>query len=265
MADSLIPKLTASLKKYYHDELGIPNYEEHIQKRILYNEESIVALIQKIERYVGSLIGARVLSIGSGWGEFALVASNYGAIVTGIEPDKERLEIANLRSTTNCTFIEGYGESLPFLDNSFDFIECQSVLEHVQDIKKVIAEIIRVLKVGGSCYIQVPNYFYPTESHYKILWLPMMPKSIAKVYLKLRGRNPKFIETINYTNPILLRKILKSHNNILMFNIGHPPKLYGGNTIKQKIKRKGWNLLVGVYSFFGIEEAPIEVIIKKCV
>ena len=46
--------------------------------------------------------------------------------------------------------------AMTFEDNSFDAIICNHVLEHIQDDRKAIKEIYRVLKFGGWASIQVP-------------------------------------------------------------------------------------------------------------
>ena len=45
--------------------------------------------------------------------------------------------------------MNGTGEALPFPDSMFNIVFCCDVLEHVQDLAKVISEISRVLKPGG--------------------------------------------------------------------------------------------------------------------
>ena len=45
---------------------------------------------------------------------------------------------------------------LPINDNSYDFILCNHVLEHVLDDKKAMSELYRVLKKGGTGIFQVP-------------------------------------------------------------------------------------------------------------
>jgi 2-polyprenyl-6-hydroxyphenyl methylase/3-demethylubiquinone-9 3-methyltransferase len=42
------------------------------------------------------------------------------------------------------------GEALPFADERFDVVYCCDVLEHVNDLRQVIAETARVLKPGGA-------------------------------------------------------------------------------------------------------------------
>lgn len=46
--------------------------------------------------------------------------------------------------------------NIPLGDNSFDYFICNHVLEHVEDDKKVLGEILRVLKPGGKAILQVP-------------------------------------------------------------------------------------------------------------
>jgi len=46
--------------------------------------------------------------------------------------------------------------NLPFENESIDVSICDNVLEHVRDPKKVIAEILRVLKKDGLVYVAVP-------------------------------------------------------------------------------------------------------------
>ena len=46
--------------------------------------------------------------------------------------------------------------NLPFLDNSYDFILCNHVLEHIVDDNKAIKELYRVLKKNGIGIFQVP-------------------------------------------------------------------------------------------------------------
>ena len=47
--------------------------------------------------------------------------------------------------------------SLPFEDNSFDFIFCNHVLEHIEDDSKAMSELYRVMRPGGTGIFQVPQ------------------------------------------------------------------------------------------------------------
>jgi len=49
------------------------------------------------------------------------------------------------------------GEKLPHQDNYFDIITANHVLEHIQNPKRILTELKRVLKNKGRIYIEVPN------------------------------------------------------------------------------------------------------------
>ncbi len=53
--------------------------------------------------------------------------------------------------------VVGDGRKLPFKDNSFDGIICNSVLEHIFEYDEVINECFRVLKKNGLIFMNVPQ------------------------------------------------------------------------------------------------------------
>lgn len=46
---------------------------------------------------------------------------------------------------------------LPFEDNSFDFILCNHVLEHIPNDVKAMQELLRILRPGGTAILQIPQ------------------------------------------------------------------------------------------------------------
>ena len=50
--------------------------------------------------------------------------------------------------------VEADGQYLPFADNSFDYVICRHVLEHVEDPELMISELERV---AGRGYIETPS------------------------------------------------------------------------------------------------------------
>ena len=47
--------------------------------------------------------------------------------------------------------------NLPFKENTFDVVFCNHVLEHIEDDKKAMRELYRVLKPGGLGVFQIPQ------------------------------------------------------------------------------------------------------------
>ncbi len=48
-------------------------------------------------------------------------------------------------------------EPLPWPDRTFDAVTCMHVVEHLQDPSYLVREIARVLKPGGTVYIETPD------------------------------------------------------------------------------------------------------------
>jgi SAM-dependent methyltransferase len=59
----------------------------------------------------------------------------------------------------------GSGYRIPFPDDTFDFVYSNSVLEHVDDLHPVLAEMRRVLKPGGASLHLFPPRWRPIEPH----------------------------------------------------------------------------------------------------
>ena len=74
---------------------------------------------------LGITPGTRLLDVGCGAGQLALIAARAGAVVTGCDIATNWLEKAKLRAAAeglNITFEEGDAESLPYEDAQFDAV-----------------------------------------------------------------------------------------------------------------------------------------------
>jgi 2-polyprenyl-6-hydroxyphenyl methylase/3-demethylubiquinone-9 3-methyltransferase len=94
----------------------------------------------------------RVLDIGCGGGLVAEEMTRLGYTVTGVDPSAPSIAAAQLHARQNgieISFVVGSGEALPCETSSFDAAYCLDVLEHVDDLDRVVAEVARVLKPGG--------------------------------------------------------------------------------------------------------------------
>jgi 2-polyprenyl-6-hydroxyphenyl methylase/3-demethylubiquinone-9 3-methyltransferase len=83
-----------------------------------------------------------------------------GFITTGIDPSQQSIATASNHakaSGLDIKYEKGFGEHLPYADNSFDAVFCCDVLEHVQDLPEVISEISRVLKPNGIFFYDTLN------------------------------------------------------------------------------------------------------------
>lgn len=170
-------------------------------------------VLKKIAPFLRLSADSRLLDLGSGVGSFVVACRSKGLQCFGIEPDRigngtelSAIQIAR-RRVAEPVFVAAVGESLPFPDDTFDLVTMNQVIEHVSDQPAVVSEAARVLKSGGAVYIACPNYLRFYEPHYKMFWLPLMPKALGRLYLRLRGRRPVVLDQITYTTNHRLRKL----------------------------------------------------------
>lgn len=118
-----------------------------------------------------------VLDIGCGDGQFASIAFD-SPIDVGLDPWWEPLQEAKTRGFYKM-LTQANGEKMPFPDNYFGSAVSNSVLEHIQQLDKVIIEIGRVLKPGAPFVFAVPNHNF-TDSL-------MIGKFLNKLHLNSLG------------------------------------------------------------------------------
>jgi len=152
------------------------------------------------------------MDLGAGLGEFSEEAVCRGANLVAVEPGSGFREIVleRIRRAGHGVVMAAVGEKLPFQDNTFDVVMSFQVLEHVADPAAVVSEVYRIMKPGGWLYLTTDNYLSFREAHYGVTWLPLLPKRLGSVYLRLRGRPTEFLHTsITYVTLPWVRRMLR--------------------------------------------------------
>ena len=192
----------------------------------------------------------RILDLSSGCGQFVLRALREGYDCHGVEPDAWRIDFvkrkidalgdpARWKERFHCAA----GESLPFPDDSFDYVTSYQTLEHVADPRQVISEMVRVTKPGGAIHILCPDYRGVYEAHYRLPWLPLFPRPLARAYLRAIRRPVKGLDTIQYvTRPRIVAWIgsLEGRKRLLVVNETR-------QTFENALRRRRLPALPGAY------------------
>jgi SAM-dependent methyltransferase len=148
----------------------------------------------------------RILDMAAGCGTFLLHGLLADHDVVGVEPEpwkrqyyaRKVIAAAYPRSFRD-RMLGAAGESLPFADHSFDLVTTFQTLEHVADVDRCLAEMVRVLRPGGVLYLRAPDYNCFFEPHYRLPFLPTMRRDWAERYLRLRGRPLAGLRSLNWT------------------------------------------------------------------
>ena len=142
--------------------------ERNLEKAALRGEPSYVwragqdRRLEMIARAAGDRIRGRVLENGCGVGMYVEKLTGLGSRVIVLQFDFEPAVEAHVRSEG---IINAAGESIPLSSSTFDLILSHEVIEHVQDDRTAIREMVRTLKPGGRAVIFCPNRGYPFETH----------------------------------------------------------------------------------------------------
>jgi SAM-dependent methyltransferase len=150
----------------------------------------------------------RVLDLASGCGSAVFYGLLNGYDMAGIDPETWKHTFNAMKANELGyppkwldRFQIGVGERLPYDDDAFDCVTSYQTLEHVQDLDRVVGEMLRVTRAGGGLHIQCPDYRGSFEGHYRLPWLPLMPRVLAKAYLGALGRPLAGLDTLNYVTP----------------------------------------------------------------
>jgi len=125
--------------------------------------------IEKIQpepfrRFVNSHVeqGAKIADIGCGPGRGTLYLAQSGGDVVGVELSRESLLLARGRAPT-ANYVVSTNLALPFADGCFEIVISDGVIHHTPDARVAFAEIARITKTGGHCYLAVYRkwgYYY---------------------------------------------------------------------------------------------------------
>lgn len=208
--------------------------------------------LDMIVRAAGERIKGSILENGCGVGMYVEHLALFGGEVIGLEYDFERALEAHAGSPH---IVNAAGEWLPLPPSIFDLVLSHEVIEHVQDDRLAICEMVRVLRPGGRIALFCPNRGYPFETH-GIYWngkyyfgnklfVNYLPRSLrdrlaphVRVYSDkdlqklFEGLPVKFVErTIifgAYDNIIArFGQLGKTLRSLLQFLEGTPLKIFG--------------------------------------
>ena len=137
--------------------------------------------------------GAAVLDAGCGNGDYTRLALLDGARVWAFDLAPEMVTATERRLTAAGLHAEELQAAsvveIPHPDDMFDVVLCFAVIDHVPDDQRnqAVAELVRVLRPGGTLYLNAPNRFAYTWriGHWLMRQLGRFPKG------KIRWMTPR--------------------------------------------------------------------------
>jgi SAM-dependent methyltransferase len=147
------------------------------------NRELAASINQLLARHLSGRT-RRGLDVGCMDGELTdRYGSKLGLEWCGIDPDLTQTK----RSDKGAVLSHGFAHQLDFPDGHFDCIVFANVYEHIPPGLRVesLRELHRVLAPGGIVVGQLPNPYFPIESHSRLPFMGYLPRHVQRWYWRL--------------------------------------------------------------------------------
>ncbi|MGB8273754.1 MAG: class I SAM-dependent methyltransferase, partial [Alphaproteobacteria bacterium] len=116
--------------------------------------------------------GGRILEVGVGSGQTLKRLQDLGWLVEGIDVDEKAVENANKKGlSVSC----GSLGAQKYPDRCFDAVAMSHVIEHLHDVRGVLAECRRILSAGGKLVMVTPNSASWGHRMCRDNWMPLDP------------------------------------------------------------------------------------------
>ena len=120
-------------------------------------------VVGALERVTGGARVPRALNLGTGEGDFDRAIKAFCEDLDACDLNAEDVAYARAANAgePRIRYAVEDGTALSYPDAAFDFVTCIDVIEHVDDPKRLLSEIVRVLKPGGALVLSGPHEHFP--------------------------------------------------------------------------------------------------------
>lgn len=139
-------------------------------------------------KIVGDVKGLKSLDIGCGGGFFVHELSNRGSVSIGVDYSPYAIQFAKERfKGLDFRVLSGYDLSI-FEDSTFDIVFLLDVIEHISNQDKVLSELYRVLKPGGSLLLStdLDDSAWNKNFMKRIIWATQRLSSDGRAYRMIK-------------------------------------------------------------------------------
>ncbi len=177
---------------------------------------------KEIAKMCGLGSGQELLYVGSGSGVAAIqIAQTYGCRVVGVDMLESMVAAAEQwakdRGATDLVeFRVADAQALPFPDDSFDVLLCESVNIFIPDLPKAAAEYLRVVKPGGYVALNESVWYSDPPEQAEQLMYELTGQRLRRPYEWVEMlRDAGLLEIQERTYPVQMKAEMRSQLGFL--------------------------------------------------
>jgi 2-polyprenyl-3-methyl-5-hydroxy-6-metoxy-1,4-benzoquinol methylase len=156
-----------------------------------------------------------LLEIGGGLGLVYAFLKKHNFNIYGIEPSDSgfdgyfnaAVQIFEILGISGSNFYPLSAKECPQLNQQFDIVFSNNVLEHIPELEQSFSAMKLVLKPKGIMVHNTVNYFIPYEAHLKILLVPFFPKTTE--FFKPSLKKSSLWNSLNFITTSRLKELCK--------------------------------------------------------
>lgn len=144
-----------------------------------YSQKSRRKKVEEFFRLMNPTKSDTLLDVGGDTGYGFREIWDYFERIIVVDLNKKAMEVVK-REIKHAEAIVGDACNLSLDDKSVDYVFSNALIEHIAKERRCLfaSEVKRVAKKGY--FITTPNYYFPYEPHYKMLFYQYLPEGIKK-------------------------------------------------------------------------------------
>ena len=179
-------------------------------------------MVNIFEELLSELDGGNVLDVATGEGSYITILQRYlhnFQSITGVDLNRKVLRTAqDITHIPGIQFIQMNAELLGFNSGTFDMVNISASLHHLENVSRVLAEMVRVMKSGGKFILTEMHRDGTSEEQFNAIrihhWAAAVDSSQGILHDRTFARQEilEFIRELNLVN-LTTRDIKNTNTN----------------------------------------------------
>jgi 2-polyprenyl-3-methyl-5-hydroxy-6-metoxy-1,4-benzoquinol methylase/spore coat polysaccharide biosynthesis predicted glycosyltransferase SpsG len=211
----------------YGKDYFFREYEKQYGKSYLDDFEHISTMSKPRLKILESLTGrpGRILDVGCAYGPFLAEAKVRGWIPAGMDVSEEGIRHVQEKLGINAVYGDFLESAVHFPEGAFDVVTLWYVIEHFEELDRVLKMVSRLLPAGGIFAFSTPNltgisgrkdlsgFLRKSPADHSTIWSPAIARRLLPRYglrirrIRITGHHPERFPGVSSNKPGLMKTL----------------------------------------------------------